>query len=101
MACALANQSINQSVWEVVPLCRHKEEKLSFIHFLMLDLRFHFNVAASSYCRRCCFTAHPKLGCNFSSDLAYLLLYHHSSGLYSSSENPKYPGEESSAPVTC
>lgn len=95
------NQSINQSVWEVEPLCRHKEEMLSFIHFLMLDLRFHFNIAASSYCRRCCFTAHPKLGCNFSSDLAYLLLYHQSSGLYSSSENPKYPGEESSAPGTC
>lgn len=56
----------NQSVWKVVLSCRHKEEILSFIHLLTLDLRFHCNMAAFSYCwvfaGGCCFIAHPKHG---------------------------------------
>ena len=71
-------QAVKQSVWEVVPTCRRKEKILSFIHLLTLDLRFHCNIAAFSYCwvfaGGCCFIAYPKHGYNFSSDLAYLLI---------------------------
>jgi len=79
LAKGLVTLPSKQSVWEVMPFCRQKEENLSFIHLLMLHLKFHSNIAAFGHCwvfaGGCCFIAHPKHGYNFSGDLAYLLIY--------------------------
>lgn len=49
VAKGLVPSASKQSVWEVVPYFRHKEEISSFIHLLTLDWSFCCYVAAFSH----------------------------------------------------